>query len=233
MKASHATFFASLCLTLAACGNHDTGTQVAKAAAATPPPTKPSFAPCFTLEPGQTYSMSHGTEVSIANGTFNGKPAVVISSESDGVRTAEYHEPHGRDGLIGNETFGAAALGEDPGKPTETTTFSRPREFPADAQPGSTFSMVAPKTIQVNHSNGESTEHAQETGTLTFVGFESLEVEGTDNKIPNACHIQMKDGDQVNDTWYAAGLGTVQISLKQGETLILSEGMTSMPKKND
>lgn len=233
MKTLNIAACLALCVLVTACNKQDADGKPAQTASAPVTAAKPTFASCFTLKPNVSYTMTHDSHVSITKATVGDKPAMAVTDESEGIRTVNYYDIDGHDGLVAEVEYGSSALGTDPAKPMLTTTYSQPRQFPADAAPGASFQVEIPAATLVNSATNETKDVPKTTQAFTFVGFEDVEIDGSNDKIANACHLQSKDGDQVRDLWYAADLGLIEMSLHQGDMNILSESIVSRPESHD
>jgi len=209
------------------------GAASAPAQAAAPSPT---FAACFTLEPNVSYHMAKNSAISIAQGSFNGQPAIAFTTQADGVKSSEYYDSTGRK-MLGTVTYGIAAFGGDPNKADTTETYAQPKEFPEDAKPGAHFVVNVPQLTKIVHASNEKSSEPASTIDYTFVGFEQIPIdsdaEGSDKneKIPNACHLQQTVEGKVVDTWYAPGLGAIKFKITQGGEVFMRDAITDKPGK--
>lgn len=216
-----------LAVAIAFCGAHLSATAQEAAASG-----QPSFSDCFRLKPGVSYDMRRAN-IQIVEVQFEGRPAIAVVNQEDGVKIADIFDLTGRQTLAYAE-YGIKALGGDPNKPkVEKINLAPQPQFPANARPGDTFEVISGGEATTT-SKGTEKDTDRRTARYTFVGYEDLTV-SLDYKphvFRNACHLRTQRGRKGGgDYWYVPDFGKVKLRIKDDDgDLLLTEEITSLRK---
>ncbi len=187
----------------------------------------PSFADCFKLKPGVSYTLSDRSKIQIVKAQFAGKAAMSVVSTDGGVKTAKFFDETGRQRL-GSEQYGVAALGGNASKVVIKEVFSAPfPEVPADVKPGGTFKLAG-KGVKTTSAGNEAFDFGNRyQSEHVFVGFENLELKPNYNArtFENVCHVRSRGEDNSVDSWYAPEYGVIKMQVKtaKGDSLFSYE----------
>ncbi|WP_140629942.1 hypothetical protein [Methylibium rhizosphaerae] len=198
----------ALCAAVAACGGGDDDTPVT-----TPTPVTATFAGCFELTPGVSYTQTDPDDnvsdrVLVVKETFEGVERTGVldfSDLTDHRRSVSYWSQESN----GIRFWGSQAFNLD-GSVFYKSVSSDGAVLPLTLQAGQAVTLDYTDTVT---SGGQTTTKAEHE-KWTFVGFESLTLGG--KVFADACKVTIVDPtdpeDRPSTAWFAKGFGVIRVT---------------------
>jgi len=176
-----------------------------------------TFADCFALDVGTSYTMSDGTTRRVDEKVFNGQTLRGVTEiwGTDPDFTDYVQVGDGYIAFPGSETYGPAPM----------IFLSPNNRIPDNAVPGQAINLNYQETrLPANVTTTESY-------VTYFIGFETLTLGG--KTFANTCHFRTPDEDNPGETWniwFANGYGTIREEQQdaQGNLIGFSNKLTAV-----
>lgn len=228
---------ATFCAALAACGGGDDD----QSTPVTPPTpvAAPTFADCFALSDGVTYTMTDPDEggaaatTTIVKEPFEGvtRTAMVEMVDTTTARSAATY--------WSQESAGIRFWGDlvyEGGVAAWKTLYSDGFTLPLNLQAGQSVTLNFTNTVtQLTGTGAGETETSARQTTWTFEGFESMTLNG--HAFTNACKVKTVETGNTEDGpstfWFARGFGIVKYQHTNAAGQVVEEsaveGVTKSP----